>query len=404
MIDLERRLARFGDAIDELVDPAVASQLGERSTVQVVDTTRVRRRSMVPVGPALAAAVIVIAVVVAALLVGQHTDAPVAAHPPPMWERSDARSAGFSDRLSATCCARIGEHLVAFGEAESLSPFQGGIWTSTDGRLWTRARVDDAEGKTIEIVASINGHAIALPSDDDSGTFWASTDGRQWHKDVSPSLIGHAASQVFRFDGRLVLVDNTLGSARLLTSSDGTTWTPLSDAPFSGTFAAFRGGILGLEHTYEAGASVTPQVWFSADGASWTRVDSNLPRAFGLFVPDGQRDAFVTAYDGPGLVGGHLWRSADGVTWTEVVSLQEAFPNSIPFQLTRAGEWWITSGWDTTDGRRISLWWSRDLEHWSELPRRLRGAQTANHAALLSANRTAVVAFSDSAIWRWVRP
>ncbi len=402
MIDLEQRLARFGDAIDELVDPAVTSQVDERSTVHVVDTTRVRRRSMVPLGAALAAASIVIALVVTALLVGQH-DVPVAAHPAPTWERTDQRTAGFSDSLSSTCCARIGEHLIAFGEAESLSPFQGGIWTSTDGRHWTRARVDDAEGKSFEIVASINGRAIAFPYDDDSGTFWASTDGLHWHKDVSPSLGGHAASQVFRFGRQLVLVDDALDSVRLLTSSDGSTWTALPDAPFRGTFAAFRGGILGLEHA-GVGSSDPPQVWFSPDGASWTRVDSNLPRAFELFVPDGQRDAFVTAYDGPGLVGGHLWRSADGVTWTEVVSLQEAFPNSIPFQLTRAGDWWIVSGWDTTDGRRISLWWSRDLEHWSELPRRLRSARTANHAALLSANRSAVVAFSDSAIWRWVRP
>jgi hypothetical protein len=98
--------------------------------------------------------------------------------------------------------------------------------------------------------------------------------------------------------------------------------------------------------------------------------------------------------------------SRDGVTWTEVSSFHDQLPVANPDHILRAHGWWIVSGnTGTPKGlRRADIWMSPDLEHWTELPRRLQGKAGGGTGVPTAANRYTVVAtafYSDHAIWIW---
>lgn len=155
-------------------------------------------------------------------------------------------------------------------------------------------------------------------------------------------------------------------------------------------------------------------VWVSSNGLTWTNVaDATPPRLASLVVPAGQRRVYGIQYetasmtlDQGGTFGGRLWSSADGVTWTEVESFHERFPMANPDHIIRAHGWWVISGnTGTADGsRRDDIWWSRDLEHWSELPLRLQGPDGSGSGLPSAANARAVVAMGfgqGGRYWIW---
>jgi hypothetical protein len=140
------------------------------------------------------------------------------------------------DEQWMTSVARGGPGLVAVGVDGKA---EAGVWTSPDGRQWSRVDHDKAvfggDGQLMWSVARGGPGLVAVGSDDDVAAVWTSPDGRQW------SRVDHD--------------DAVFG---------GSDWRKM--------FSVARGGpglvAVGCDVGAEAAA-----VWASPDGRQWSRVD-----------------------------------------------------------------------------------------------------------------------------------
>jgi hypothetical protein len=230
------------------------------------------------------------------------------------------------------------------------------------------------------------------------------------------SIVGH--DRTFIATGGVYNADGTI-TGKVWTSHDGSRWSPgalvgnTSEALgrpiwFQGRFIALGAG--GLKGTHDGFA-----VWESTGGSTWTNAGQvDVPRLSALYAPPGSRRLygiqFETATTDPktqgGSFGGRLMASPDGLTWTEVRSFHDELPVANPDHILRAHGWWILSGnTGTPDGqRRTDIWTSRDLKHWTELPKHLQGAPNGGTSLPTAAIRQTVIGtalYYDHAIWRW---
>jgi hypothetical protein len=221
--------------------------------------------------------------------------------------------------------------------------------SSTDGLHWTAGRPMGVEGLTgaVEITGVVEGPSGLLAV------------GR-----YPPGICGGPA---------------TVNA--LWTSTDGVTWSrvkPPADFASASVYTVDAGST-GYIATGTLKDGVTQAVWLSGDGRSWRR--ASLPTAFGKVVVNGATD-FSAGYvisgavlggegcGGAALLTPSLWWSADGKSWTRS-KLTGAVPASDATMtvsrisdhalMATASEWNQTTQttsqlvWVTTNGRTWSL-------------------------------------------------
>ncbi len=103
-------------------------------------------------------------------------------------------------QVSASAIAFDGSHFVAVGEAASQDLTSALAWWSADGRTWQRATGERFPNGQLWRVASVPGGFLGVgPSSSDSclGGIWSSTDGQAWSCVASdPAFDGIATSDV----------------------------------------------------------------------------------------------------------------------------------------------------------------------------------------------------------------
>lgn len=233
---------------------------------------------------------------------------------------------------------------------------------------------------------------------DDMADIWTSSDGRTWSRVIGQELGPGVINDVTCGGPGLVAVGDGAGrgSARgaVWTSRDGLTWSRSRDDPDfgRGLIKAVTAGGPGL-----VAVGFPHRAWFSSDGLTWTR--ASLPPVPLDVYPgdDGQTpqvylDDVAAAGDRLVAVGGMMmtdesqeaviWTSADGMTWTGVPLDREVFPlRSSIKEVTGGPDGFIAIGADTSDGPP-SMWTSPDGLQWS------RADPITSHSALPSPSRT----------------
>jgi hypothetical protein len=168
----------------------------------------------------------------------------------------------------------------------------GVVWTSEDGRTWTRLPTDPVfDGARIHGVASDGDSLLAVGFHHESGTRG------------SGDMVGHSV---------------------VWTSADGITWTRLShNQELLGDSVMYDlihgpAGYLAVGWALPRNDPETSIYWLSANGRDWARVQlpgelqETLPAA--LLIDDSGYYVSVMYRDGEGPD----WASSDGITWIQV--------------------------------------------------------------------------------------
>ncbi len=120
------------------------------------------------------------------------------------------------------------------------SPTGPVVWTSSDGRAWTRvpAAQTPASGRMMDVAAAGPGF-VAVGSDGARAAAWTSTDGRTWQEQPpSPALDNASMTRVVSTgSGLIALGESSTGDGLAWASSDGSAWTRLDTG---GLFAKAR--------------------------------------------------------------------------------------------------------------------------------------------------------------------
>jgi hypothetical protein len=358
MADLETQLRAYAPALSEGIAPVLAGEITESTTES--SFVAPRRRALA----VLALAVVAVLVVGATLWVtGRGSDVRIASgghHPtsvPTTWTRVDTIG---NAQVSAIASSAHG--IVAVGI---------GIWFSTDGRTWgsvfDQAQLGGSPGGQQGIINDVTvggpgfvaaGQAVDPTSGQAVAAIWTSTDGRRWTRVRDPALepptppipggnstptrgtiraIARggpglvAIGGVFggTFEGR-TLVNDPYDPA-VWTSTDGLHWSRAntgtafgsrSDATLLSLTTVFaRGRSLTLTSTYQS----TTSVFESQDGTRWHRV-ARVPGSFSQVTV--YRGMLVAVGNDGGIYGSKeravIWTSSDAKHWHRVLVSQPA--------------------------------------------------------------------------------
>lgn len=256
--------------------------------------------------------------------------------------------------LAAVTSAR-GSGYVAIGdpftsEAPDGTPRHPNAWTSTDGRAWLRLPDSQAfvssrtfwEEIVTDIVPAGEGFiAVGMEQQDDGSAAdaaaWYSPDGRTWTRAKVPDGIGRTMDQVVATDHGFVAIGETEysfhagfgGGAAIWTSPDGRTWTRAHDKRTPPRGTALRNVVEGAtgflataRFEYSEGYTkplppVTAGIWRSTDAIHWEPIPGSplgvaqVVRASDGFVAVGSSDAGNATHQ-------MSWRSSDGRSWAPV--------------------------------------------------------------------------------------
>lgn len=237
---------------------------------------------------------------------------------------------------------------VAVGteSSEDASVASAAAWFSLDGVTWTRSAVDGAADRTMDAVMTTATGFVALGEaryDIHAGfgggtSIWTSPDGRAWTRlavDAGPPRGTRLRTLVSRPGGFLATAtfevdegsEGTPGpdlTSGIWTSDDGMRWQPVPGSPLG------LNDLLRTAAGYLAIGSSTPDqsapalAWRSIDGRTWTSTalpaPADLPAGAAVF---GQRIAgghagFVALGGRTDTFADLAWSSRDGVTWTAI--------------------------------------------------------------------------------------
>jgi hypothetical protein len=208
------------------------------------------------------------------------------------WSAPTTLQTGFKGNLAISTIVEGPSGLLAlgypYGDTCGGPPTLAALWASPDGRTWQRLPMPKAfAAASVRTIAGGGAGFIAFGTKSDGTTqaIWTSADGRAWASRKLPTVSSGALAldAVTSFDDGFVLVGSVLGEE----------------------------GCGGAAHIKAA-------VWFSTDGASWTR--TGLPGA--STDPNaalGVRriaDHLLVTQSLPNSAPTHAWGSTDGRTWT----------------------------------------------------------------------------------------
>jgi hypothetical protein len=248
------------------------------------------------------------------------------------WERAE----GLEPEANVLAVSFADGRWIALGQ---VNP-EAAIWTSDDGRTWTRAEIEStrAENEVTAVtdMAELDGRLVAIGafglmnSDQSAWMTWTSDDGgATWteRRDGPPT---QALTAIVAGGPGLVgagsnYVGTTPYDSWIAVSADGATWE-LTEAIFPTSqilsLAVIDERIVAVGSVFEGSSELVPAAWYSDDGgATWE--SGQVPGQ----VPGAGRTEFVSEVvatdDGLAAIGGgnegaKAWVSADGATWERV--------------------------------------------------------------------------------------
>jgi hypothetical protein len=341
------------------------------------------------------------------------------------WARLDTSGAVPAD-VALRAVASGPQGLVAVGERGD----DAGVWVSVDGTAF--AAVDAAAsglaGPGLQLVggfAVLGGGAdarfVAVGADSAvTGTtteldaaIWTSTNGRDWTRAPhARTQLGGPGDQVMTAvtaaGPGLVAVGHDGDAAAAWTSSDGLRWTRVGSDSFTGegqrrvrAVAAVLDGIVAVGSETGPDLIERPAVWASIDGTAWARTPVPLrtsDAAGASDAPTGSLRAVLVTSEQVLAVGdvdgdAAVWTSTNGVSWTAVPASVAGSEDGDPV-LGGTGQQSITGLAATAtveglrfvavgrDGDGAAAWWSDDGFRWHTQPLLADGDQAAAVIAL----------------------
>jgi hypothetical protein len=270
------------------------------------------------------------------------------------WERVCHPSLGGPGEQQMLGVASSGSLLVAVGTEVVDGEREAVAWVSDDGRNWRRSGSEDLTGPGEQWLVDV-GHTdlgwVAVGSigrtRDQDAAVWTSPDGRAWTKATSiPSFHGaghQSANTVMQWGSVVYVGGRDVNDGTLWRSIDAVSWESV-DAPGlggEGVQGVFDLAVIGRDMLAFGESGNDAAVW-ALDGSDWVAVDS--PKVFGGYgrqqvgsvaVAGEQAVAvgFEFTYDRI-FLGGGAEGTQDGAVWT----------------MDSTGEWARISGSDSFAG------------------------------------------------------
>ncbi len=279
------------------------------------------------------------------------------------WERvphDETVFGEFGEWMSMLSVTAGGPGLVAVGY-EGLRFSEPGsraaVWTSVDGRTWSRAPQDEMVfgGEFSQVMKSVTSGGpglVAVGEDAAAAAVWTSVDGLTWvrvpHDDA---IFPGRGGQGFGMTGVTVGGPGLVavgGSDMVWTSVDGSTWSRAPKQDFGGglMWGVTAGGpglvAVGFDDYEDDGFVQIAVVWTSADGLTWSRV----PYAEAVFGGPGENMSMnsVTSTD-QGLVAvGFEGRFGDSGTGSGIGGSNRQQPGAGPLTSASAVVWTSVDG------------------------------------------------------------
>ena len=271
---------------------------------------------------------------------------------------------------------------VGWGAGNGLS---GAVWTSVDGIAWSQVPFDEPVfgNSIIDSVTAGGPGLVAVGTVYDPpqlnqtrhAAVWTSADGRTW------SRVTHDDDEVFATasmrdvtagDTGLVAVgyDDDAGidggAAAVWLSADGLTWTRVPHDPtvfgdnsntahsYQMTGVSVGGpGLVAVGWFHGPAATPTPAVWTSANGTTWFRVPHNdtafAENAYFDTVTVGEAGLVAVGIAGCGPA---VWTSNDGLEWSRTTFVEDmscstsGASDPITFGVTAGGPGFVVVGHD----------------------------------------------------------
>lgn len=203
----------------------------------------------------------------------------------------------YQRRMNASLFTLNGRVFFAAGQTDHfLIEFTKDVWSSADGKVWDREPDPPADfserGSAVNF--TLNGRVfIAGGRGKDGSVFfndiWSTTDGKTWTKepDLPPGFEARTGAIAFTVKGRAFIATGFVGGNNfrrdVWSTADGKSWIkepdlPVSFAPrfeavaFTINGKAYIGGGSDVEHL----KNITPMsdVWSTTDGKSWVKEQS----------------------------------------------------------------------------------------------------------------------------------
>ena len=292
------------------------------------------------------------------------------------WTRA-TRSAAWSDRVLYSSVV-YNDKIWVLGGADydnyALNDFKNDVWFSADGVTWTRATSSAAwSARALHSSVVYNNKLWVLGGtssryfSDATNDVWFSADGVTWTQATSSAAwsarVGH--SSVVYNNKLWVLggVDNKRFKNDVWFSENGSTWTRATSNAAWSTRALHTSVVYnnklwvlggGAQYFFSSDWYSKNDVWFSADGATWTQATSDA--AWSRFL-----HSSVVYDDKMWVLGGRdlnsninigykndLWFSTDGITWTQATSSAAWSARAGHSSVVYNNKLWVLGGVDNT--------------------------------------------------------
>jgi serine/threonine-protein kinase len=314
----------------------------------------------------------------------------------------DRRSAfdGPDDQEIADA-ALVNDAIVAVGRDDAGGDADAAVWTSSDGRRWTRVpggtlgRIGE---QRMDAVAAVGEELVAVGSertggDTDPAVWRSADDGTTWDRvEGAASGLHEAGDQEMR-----VVVEATPGmvaagfetsqgdlDAAVWTSKDGSSWIPLTLASLEGPGDQQILGAATLGEQLVAVGSSTSEtgdldaaVWVRSAG-SWTKVDEGSlggpgDQQINAIVAGGTGSVAVGTDTSGGDLDAAVWTSTDGRRWDRVPATGAAFGGAGEQRMstvTWVGAFLVAGGSSAAVGSDPdgAIWVSADGVRWKRTP------------------------------------
>jgi len=292
--------------------------------------------------------------------------------------------------------------------AEMMAPFglaRAELFWKTAGQTeWTTETMEFSEGQHWRQVTSaapwgprygLSGHAsvvfdgkiwvIGGCGDTSSNSFgyrndvWYTTDGQNWMQATAAApWAGREGHTSVVYHDKIWVLGASYGGYEaerdVWYSTNGTDWTQATNAaPWGGRrgFASVVHDdkiwvIGGSRSAYPRGDEYLNDVWYSTDGASWTKTIDQAPWSgrYGHTCVVFQDKIWVMGGSGSGSTD-DVWYSDDGVNWMQAAKAAPWARRDRHTSVVSGGKIWVIGG----DGLQVDqIWYSADGSNWTQSP------------------------------------
>jgi hypothetical protein len=280
--------------------------------------------------------------------------------PEPNWIQVTGRAA-WAPRDSCGELAFRGRIWLIGGWFQSFEDPPRDVWSSADGIQWTRATARAAfqhtDLPTTLVFADkmwIMGgwHGGRLKHASASNQVWCSTDGVDWQ-----------------------------------TVTAAAAWSPRLGA--AGVVFQDKMWLLGGVRQYYFGddRDLLNDVWYSADGATWTQATDRAPWATRAYHAALVHDNKIWVFGGGNYLPHYaahndVWSSPDGVHWTQVTEHAPWSPRIWFSAEVYRGRMWVLGGWSNLPSKNWNdVWHSTDGKAWTPLQTQTVWSPRHEHSA-----------------------